>query len=170
MNTTTGKVCGAFLLWCICTLICAGCATSNKGTKTEEKQATVAERQKKPSLVKTSKVVKEKKVRPVNSQTDYFHTVRWHGETLAYIAKWYTGNLHNWRVLAKANPNLNPNRIYKGNQIVIPERILVTRKPLPKNFRAVLRPTKKVKKTSSPKAPQKPQKEEELPLFGPKEH
>jgi hypothetical protein len=102
-------------------------------------------------------------------QDGYFHTVRWHGETLAYIAKWYTGDLHNWKVLAKANPKLNPNRIYKGNKIVIPEGMLKTRKPLPKNFLAVLNPTRQVKKTSSKVSPQ-PNEKEALPLFGPKGH
>jgi hypothetical protein len=167
MKTTTWRTFGVFLLWCICTLIIAGCAYLNKKPRTEEKQATVADGQTKPGLVKGSASVQEKKVRPVHTQNDYFHTVRWHGETLAYIAKWYTGNLHNWRVLAKANPNLKPNRIYKGNQIVIPERILITRKPLPKNFRAVL--PKTTKKTSS-KASHQSKDEDGLPLFGPKAH
>lgn len=99
----------------------------------------------------------------------YIHTVRWRGETLSLIARWYTGKSKNWRVLAKANPSLNPNRIYKGNQIIIPNGVLKTRKSLPKNFLARLRPKSKKKPISKKTAPE-PKKEEPLPLFGPKEY
>ena len=47
----------------------------------------------------------------------YRHTVRWPGESMSLIAKWYTGSAKNWRKLAKANPRINPNRIKKGNVI-----------------------------------------------------
>jgi hypothetical protein len=47
--------------------------------------------------------------------------------------------------------------------------MLKTRKPLPKNFLAVLRSKKQVKKTTSKVSPQ-PKEEEALPLFGPKGH
>ena len=169
MKTKRVQAFGILFIGSISALLMAGCANPNKGPGTEEKQAAVAN--KRPDLnSKTVSVnVKKTNVRKMETQNDYYHTVRWHGETLAYIAKWYTGNLHNWKVLAKANPALNPNRIYKGNQIVIPEGVLKTRKPLPKNFLAVLTPKKTVKKPSS-KPSQQPKEEEALPLFGPKEH
>jgi nucleoid-associated protein YgaU len=66
----------------------------------------------------------------------YRHTVRWAGESLSLIARWYTGASRNWRKLAKANPRLDPNRIKKGNVIVIPPALLKTREPLPQKVAA----------------------------------
>ena len=66
----------------------------------------------------------------------YRHTVRWPGESMSLIAKWYTGSSRNWRKLAKANPRINPNRIKKGNVIVIPTKLLKTREPLPQKVAA----------------------------------
>ena len=61
------------------------------------------------------------------------HTVRYPGETLGVIAKWYTGKSTNWNLLVEANPGLNPNRISIGDVINIPRDILVTEKPLKKS-------------------------------------
>ena len=68
---------------------------------------------------------------------DYYkHTVQWPGESLSLIASWYTGSPGNWRKLAKANPDLNPNRIKGGNIIRIPSSLLKTRVPLPQKVAA----------------------------------
>ena len=64
------------------------------------------------------------------------HKVRWPGESLSLIAKWYTGHLENWKALARANPNLNPNRINLGNVIYIPSEMLKTKKLLPRKVAA----------------------------------
>ncbi len=62
----------------------------------------------------------------------YFeHQVKWPGETLALIAKWYTGRYGNWKAIARENPGLKPNRIAVGNIIHIPPEIMKTKKPLP---------------------------------------
>ncbi len=82
----------------------------------------------------------------------YEHVVRWNGETLAIISKWYTGKFSNWKDIVEANPGLNPKRIRKGNIIKIPNDLLITKKPLPEEF--VQKFYKK--------------KEEEPILFGPK--
>ena len=66
----------------------------------------------------------------------YRHTVRWPGESMSLIARWFTGASKNWRKLAKANPRINPNRIKKGNVIVIPTKLLKTREPLPQKVAA----------------------------------
>ncbi|MEE4262661.1 MAG: LysM domain-containing protein [Desulfobacteraceae bacterium] len=66
----------------------------------------------------------------------YRHTVRWPGESLSLIARWYTGASRNWQKLARANPRLNPNRIKKGNVIVIPAELLKTQEPLPEKIAA----------------------------------
>jgi hypothetical protein len=63
----------------------------------------------------------------------YFeHRVKWSGETLSLIARWYTGRYGNWKAIAQANPGLNPNRISVGNMIYIPPEIMKTKKALPR--------------------------------------
>ena len=64
------------------------------------------------------------------------HTVRWHGESLSLIAKWYTGAFQNWKKLAKANPRIRPSLIKLGDVIWIPPRLLKTRKSLPQKVAA----------------------------------
>ena len=89
------------------------------------------------------------------------HTVRWRGENLYVIAKWYTGDGENWRVLARANPELEPDRIRVGETIRIPEKIMQTKKPLPQDF---------VRPRNEPHAGHVSSKPPEEPprLFGPK--
>ena len=62
------------------------------------------------------------------------HTVRWPGESMSLIAKWYTGSYKNWRTLAKANPSINPNRIKIGDKIFVPKKILKTKQSMPRYF------------------------------------
>jgi hypothetical protein len=68
--------------------------------------------------------------------SNFEHTVRWRGESLSLIARWYTGHFENWKALAQANPNLNPNRIMVGNVIYIPQAMMNTREPLPRKVAA----------------------------------
>ena len=80
----------------------------------------------------------------------YVHKVRYSGEILISIAKWYTGSRNNWTVIAKANPHLmNPNRILIGDTILIPENLLKRRDPMPLNFL----PTSSRKKSVQPPPP-----------------
>lgn len=71
---------------------------------------------------------------PIPGPNFYVHRVRWKGETLFIIAKWYTGSGKNWRALSKANPKLNPNRMSINENIVIPEDLIKYRKPMPLSF------------------------------------
>lgn len=64
------------------------------------------------------------------------HRIRWHGETLSVVSKWYTGRYSNWKKLINHNPEINPNRIKIGQKIYIPNALLKTRKPLPEKFAA----------------------------------
>jgi LysM repeat protein len=64
------------------------------------------------------------------------HNIRWPGETLSLISKWYTGRYTNWKKLAYHNPEINPNRINIGQKIYIPVTLLKTREPLPEKFAA----------------------------------
>ena len=66
---------------------------------------------------------------------EYFiHTVQWPGESLSIIAKWYIGRLMDWEILAAHNPDLDPNRIYVGDRIRIPESRMRTSEPMPREF------------------------------------
>jgi hypothetical protein len=78
----------------------------------------------------------------------YYHRVKYSGETLSIIAKWYTGDADNWQALTKANPNLDPKRINVGDKIRIPRKLLNTRKPMTRGF-VVASTRKKQPKSSS---------------------
>ena len=114
----------------------------------------------------------------------YYHRVKYSGETLSIIAKWYTGDVENWQALTKANPKLDPKRINVGDKIRIPKNILNTRKPMPRSFVVAstkkkrkapsttpsqVKTTKTAKKDSESPPPDSSSKEPEvLELFGPK--
>jgi len=109
---------------------------------------------------------------PVEPAEKHFvHTVKYGGETVSIIAAWYTGDLENWKALASANPNLNPNLIFEGNKILIPESLLKTREPMPKEFVDGFYPKARTKTPPSKPVPSpKKEKEEEPDLFGPKQY
>jgi hypothetical protein len=106
-------------------------------------------------------------------ETYFTHTVKWYGETLFIIAAWYTGDRENWKILAEVmalkNPSANIHRISSGNKIFIPESVMKTKDPMPKEFVESFYPKTKVEKPAAKPAPSKEKEEEEPQLFGPKE-
>ncbi|MBI4850166.1 MAG: LysM peptidoglycan-binding domain-containing protein [Nitrospirae bacterium] len=108
-------------------------------------------------------------VQPGPPQISYFvHTVKWPGETVSIIAGWYTGDIQNWKALAEANPDINPGRIHEGMKINIPEDMIKTRDPMPKEFIDSFYPKAVIEKAPPKVTP--PPVEEEPPLFGPKKY
>ncbi|MGB6011409.1 MAG: LysM domain-containing protein [Desulfobacterales bacterium] len=97
----------------------------------------------------------------------YLHRVRWQGETLSIIAKWYTGSLKNWKTLSNVNPTLDLNRIVIGDNILIPEDLLKTHKAMPFSFLSSSDPKKRVQTITSNKPPTASGTAE---LFGPIDH
>jgi hypothetical protein len=95
----------------------------------------------------------------------YVHTVKWSGESVSIIAAWYTGDLQNWKALAEANPEINPNRIWQGMKIKIPERLLTVKTPMTKEHVDSFYPKLKKPAPASKPAPS----DDEPKLFGPKE-
>ena len=109
-------------------------------------------------------------VRPTKSKSpqtaQFMHTVRWPGESLSLIAKWYTGSYKNWRTLAKANPRINADHIKIGDKIIIPKKLLKTKKSMPRDF--VLSASAK-KKVESAKTEKQSSDSIGLELFEPKQ-
>ncbi len=110
-------------------------------------------------------------VQPPSEETYFTHIVKWSGETVSIIATWYTGDIENWKILGevmlKHNPNADIKRIYVGNKILIPESMLKTREPMPKDF--VDSFYKKSKPDKVPTKSTPAEADEEPKLFGPKE-
>jgi len=106
----------------------------------------------------------------------FVHTVTLQGESLSIIAKWYTGDLKNWEVLAEHNPTINPNRIFKGDTIQIPRDLMVREDAMTQEFVDESQPHPK-RRTTTVKPGEKTEKEqpatetpEGVPLFGPKDY
>jgi hypothetical protein len=67
--------------------------------------------------------------------TEYsYHTVMYPGETLAIIARWYTGQSGNWEALLDHNPEVNPRRLRLGDLVKIPQELLIRDDAMPKKF------------------------------------
>jgi hypothetical protein len=148
--------------------VCAGCATPEpkKAEPAPPPQETPAVQPKAPEQQPTTPTVTTPPDRPPGPQETYYvHTIKWSGESLSIIAAWYTGDLQNWKALAEANPDINPNRVWQGMKIKIPERLLTVKTPMTKEHVDSYYP--KAKKPAPARAPAAP--DDEPKLFGPKE-
>ncbi len=110
----------------------------------------------------------------------YVHTVKYPGETLRIISKWYTEDENNWEAIAKANPYMDYETMPEGTRVFIPENLLKTTDPLSEGFisdsiqkskpveevKPVVKEEEKKVPVSKPK-PQ-PKKDEDFDLIGPK--
>jgi nucleoid-associated protein YgaU len=105
---------------------------------------------------------------PAPKDAFHVHVVRWTGETLSAVAAWYTGDAKNWKMLAEASPEINPNLIHEGNKIFIPDMLLKTREPMPRNFLDRFYSKSKKEKPRSKPQPAPVAQDGELQLFGPK--
>jgi hypothetical protein len=92
------------------------------------------------------------------------HKIKWPGENLTLIARWYTGSAKNWMRLVEANPGIEPRRIKIGDSILIPEDLLKTRQPMPIEFLSSA--TSPKKEPPSPSAKQAGNSDK-IDLFGP---
>lgn len=104
-------------------------------------------------------------------ETRYFiHTVKFKGESVSIVAGWYTGDIQNWKILAEHNPDINPNRIFEGNKIRIPEYLMKTKAPMPKEYVDGFYTKPPRKESGKPAPPSGPPADngDEPKLFGPK--
>ena len=102
---------------------------------------------------------------PSKSKGKYFtHKIKWPGENLVLIARWYTGSAKNWTRLVAFNPGIDPRRIEIGDSVLISEHLLKTREPMPIDF---LSSSTGKKKESSPLSIKQPAISDKIELFGP---
>jgi len=77
---------------------------------------------------------------PVEQPKYIFHRVM-EGETLASIARWYSGNEALWYELKEHNPGVEPYKLKKGDVIKVPVAMAVVHSEQP-NFSTQPRPQK----------------------------
>ncbi|CAB1056110.1 hypothetical protein D1BOALGB6SA_844 [Olavius sp. associated proteobacterium Delta 1] len=121
-----------------------------------------------PALLKTRAPLPQKIAAKYTSH--YFaYKVKADNEKLEDIARWYTGSSANRNLLAKANPDLNPDHLTRGNEVYIPRRLLKTRQPAKASEPAATLAKPAVKAPASEPKTQ-PAEDENIKLFGPKQH
>lgn len=84
------------------------------------------------------------------------HTVRWPEETLALVARWYTGQADHWKAIAQATPNLRGRALVPGDLVFIPEDLIRRREALPHSFVLPKRPAAKPAVTPPARIPSAP--------------
>jgi len=120
------------------------------------------------ALLKTRVALPEKVAAKYTS--DYFsYKVKKNNEKLLDIAQWYTGNSANRKLLARANPDLNPDHLKKGNEVYIPKNLLKTRDPINASKLKASRPQPTAGKPVVP-SETPPAEDETVKLFGPKQY
>ncbi|MBI4793916.1 MAG: LysM peptidoglycan-binding domain-containing protein [Deltaproteobacteria bacterium] len=153
----------SFFLCLVLSWACTSCATR------KEMPPPVVEPP--PPVVEQAPLPEEAEPQPPVVEQDYVHTVSISGESLSIIAKWYTGDLQNWEKLAEHNPALNPNRIFKGDKIMIPHDLLIREEPLTQEFVDESRRGTKRRHGKGGEQPAiEPVSPNGVPLFGPKDY
>lgn len=135
----------------VCVLGCGGATQLIAPTETELAQEIL------PFHLATAKPP------PPPPEPKYFtHTISRSGETYMAIARWYTGTAANWKRIARANPDIDPQYLRLGLGIRIPEEIMTTRQPMPKPKSSA--PKAKAAQPAAAKTPAQPM---EMDLYGP---
>jgi hypothetical protein len=107
---------------------------------------------------------------PPASTADYlFHKV-YAGETLATIAKWYSGNANNWKVLASYNLDKEPFKLRAQEVVKIPVTLATANREQPGFSTASPKSSVRKGKKTSPPSPAAPAPPPPVtgPAFGPK--
>jgi hypothetical protein len=83
----------------------------------------------------------------------YLHNVRWPEESLAAIARWYTGSGENARILARITPNLRAQDLRKGDVVFIPQEMARRTDPMPRSYARRYGSPPVAEKQAAPAAP-----------------
>ena len=95
-----------------------------------------------------------------------FHKVM-PGETMATIAKWYSGNGNQWKAISEQNPGMDPWRLKRDEIVKVPAYLATVHKEQP-NFSTAPRPKPK-KGSSTAKPGELPVADDaDEPVFGPR--
>lgn len=114
---------------------------------------------------KTEQVIQEEHYAPVQDTGYLSHVVQWQGENLTTISLWYTGSVKNWIRILEFNSEIDPKQIGIGDIVQIPDDLIITREPMPKEFSGT---SKRMKKKSAPESlTELPTNRDEHQLFGP---
>lgn len=89
------------------------------------------------------------------------------GETLATIAKWYTGKPTAWKEIAPHNPGVQPFRLKAGQRIKVPKSLAVVHQEQP-DFSTATGPPAEKKPPIEPEASGGSTPPSSGPVFGPK--
>ena len=167
--------------WLLLCFLAFGCAQLEKGYQDTKKAifpedpktkaAAKAPETKKPAEPEKPKDPPAPPPAPVPAKTSPAEDFILHkvaaGETLASIAKYYSGKTAAWREIAAANPGLDPSRLKEGQTLKIPLSVATVHKEPPQPA-----------SSGSPGPLKKPSKEKEeaevpapaetKPVFGPK--
>lgn len=143
-----------YLFWiCLLSLLFSSGCVLIKVPSTENKPPNQEQAVQSPQKKESIKKIKKK----------YFiHIVKWDGESMSLIARWYIGNYEAWKLLAKHNPDLNPYNIHVKDKVLIPKKKMKTSEQMPESF---------LNKYSTKKKKIETKKEKKaIELYGPKEH
>ncbi len=89
------------------------------------------------------------------------------GETLATIAKWYSGKDSNWKELSDYNPGLSPWKLRRGDVVKVPLYMTTVHKDQPDHSTAP-RKVKKKKPTQTAGGSEEESAPDTEEVFGPK--
>ncbi|MCB0325789.1 MAG: LysM peptidoglycan-binding domain-containing protein [Bdellovibrionales bacterium] len=62
------------------------------------------------------------------------HTIKFRGENLALIAKWYSGEASKWPLIREQNPHVDPMNLQLGQRLRIPLSLALRRDDMPETF------------------------------------
>ena len=121
-----------------------------------------------PAMLKTRVPLPQKVAAKYTSE--YFsYKVKENNEKLEDIARYYTGNPANQKLLARANPDLDAEHLKKGNEVYIPQKLLKTSDSIKESEPAASLSKPAVRTpVTQPKLVQA--EDENTKLFGPKQH
>jgi hypothetical protein len=155
----------------------AGPPLTTKTKDPERRAAPDPGKVQKPLTVKTESTppkappVEVARPEPAAPQSEFIEHWVFPGETMATIAKWYSGDTTRWPEIAQHNPGLNPFRLKGGEVLRVPVSLATVHAEQPEHSTApgpASKPVKKGPKVPPPAPPADAAPAPAIPVFGPK--